>query len=98
MQIPPSCTLDEPGMREQRVRYANLARCVMRVRRETDALAVEFDDRLDIGMLEQVIAVERECCPFFRFSFDRSELRLRVTVEDPAMLPALGAIAHGFGN
>jgi hypothetical protein len=96
--IPASCTLDADGQREQRARYARLAESVEGLRRESDALVVEFGARLDFDALEQALAVERECCPFFRFSFDRPERRLRVTVEDPAMLPALGAIAHGFAG
>jgi hypothetical protein len=96
MQIPPSCRLDAAGMREQRARYANLAGSVTSYRRKADVLEIEFDDGLQIDMLEQLIAVERECCPFFRLSFDREGKRLRVTVDDPEMLPALEAIAHGF--
>jgi hypothetical protein len=96
--IPASCTLDEHGQREQRARYERLARSVEGFRREPDALVVEFASGLDVDALDEALAVERECCPFFRFSFDRPERRLRVTVDDPAMLPALGAIAHGFAG
>jgi hypothetical protein len=94
--IPASCTLDETGQREQRARYARLARTVERVRRESGALVVEFGPAVDFDALEEALAVERECCPFFRFAFDRQERRLRTTVDDSAMLPALDAIEHGF--
>ena len=57
---------------------------------------VEFDQSLDEGILQETLAAERECCPFFRFAFDPQRRGLRVTVDDPAMAPALEAIAHGF--
>jgi hypothetical protein len=92
----PSCTLDEAGQREQRARYARLARSVARVEREPEAVAVEFDQDLDPQTLEQTLAAERECCPFLAFAFDRHRRLLRVTVADADMLPALDAIARGF--
>jgi hypothetical protein len=97
MQVPPSCSLDEAGAREQRARYARLAGAVRRLVRETDSVEIEFGQDLDPELLEEALAVERECCPFFQFSFDRSEGRLLVTVADESMLPALDAIAYGFG-
>jgi hypothetical protein len=94
--IPASCALDEQGQLEQRARYARLAATVDRVRRESDALVIEFGPALEFDALDEALAVERECCPFFRFAFDRHGRRLRTTVDDPAMLPALDAIEHGF--
>ena len=96
MQVPPSCSLDEAGVSAQRARYARLAPSVGRVTREPGALLVAFDQSLDEGILQETLAAERECCPFFRFAFDPQRRGLRVTVDDPAMAPALEAIAHGF--
>jgi hypothetical protein len=97
MQLPPSCTLDDAGEHEQRVRYARLAKAVERVLRKPEAIEIDFDRDLDLQLLEETLAVERECCPFFQFEFDGHQRRLRVTVTDAEMLPALDAIAHGFG-
>jgi hypothetical protein len=94
--IPASCALDETGQRKQRARYASLAKSAERLRRETVALIVEFGPGLDPDRLEETLAVERECCPFFRFAFDPAGRELRVTVEDHRMLPALDAIEHSF--
>ena len=96
MKLPPSCTLDEAGASEQKTRYVRLAVSVERVVREPDAVVVDFDQSLDEATLRETLAVERECCPFFRFDFDPGGRGLRVTVDDPAMAPALEAIAHGF--
>jgi hypothetical protein len=48
-------------------------------------------------LLEQTLAIERECCPFFGFDFDASSRYLRVTVASAEQLPALDAIAHRLG-
>lgn len=91
----PSCALDGAGRSEQKARYARLAPSVTSVQRATEAVVIEFDPDLDREALEETLAVERECCPFLQFDFDRQR-RLRVTVADADMLPALDTIAHGF--
>ena len=96
--LPPSCALDEAGAVEQRERYARLAASVERLRRQPDSLVVEFDDEFDHRLLEETLAVERECCPFFRFAFNERDRQLRVTVADEATRPALDALAYGFGE
>jgi alkylmercury lyase len=93
----PRCTLDEAGRAVQKARYARLRPGVERVQRETDAVVIDFGDALDAETLEQTLVVERECCPFLEFELDRPGRRLRVTVHEAEMLPALDAIASGFG-
>jgi F420H(2)-dependent quinone reductase len=92
-----SCGLDEAGVREQRARYARLAPSVKRLKRELEALVLEFHEGFDRDTLDQALAVERACCPFFRFELEESERRLRTTVRDAEQLPALDAMAHAFG-
>ena len=93
----PTCALDEAGKREQRERYARLAPDVARAAREAEALIVDFREGFDRDALEEALAVERECCPFFQFEFDEGARRLRATVRDPDQLPALDALAHAIG-
>lgn len=93
----PSCALDEAGVREQRARYAGLAPSVTRLEREAEAVSIEFHEDFDREALDQALAVERECCPFFQFEFDESERRLRATVREADQLPALDAMAHALG-
>jgi len=88
----PSCGLDEAGLREQHDRYARLAPSVTRMEREPEAVSIEFAEGFDRGALERTLAVERACCPFFRFEFDESARRLRATVREPEQLPALDAM------
>lgn len=89
----PSCALNDAGRREQRTRYMRLGRSVVRLDRTPEAIVVEFDEHLDRETLEQALAVERECCPFFVFEFDEARRRLRITVGETEQLPALEAMA-----
>lgn len=92
----PSCALTDAGIREQRARYARLAPDT-RVQRESDAVIVEFREGFDRQALDEALAVERECCPFFQFAFDGSARRLVVTVRESEQLPALDAMAYAVG-
>jgi len=94
----PSCALDAAGVDDQRNRYALLAPSVARLAREPEALIIEFREGFDRETLEQALAVERICCPFFNFDFDEAERRLRTTVRDHDQLPALEALAHALGG
>jgi hypothetical protein len=93
----PTCALDEQGIRDQRTRYARLAPSVTQLEREPEAVNVEFAEEFDRATLEQALAVERQCCPFFQFRFDEAKRRLRITVRDAAQLPALDAMSHVLG-
>jgi hypothetical protein len=93
----PTCALDEAGMSEQRARYARLATSVTRLQREPEAMLIEFDQEFDRQALDEALAVERECCPFFQFAFDEQRRRLRVAVAATEQLPALDAMADAFG-
>ena len=97
MELPqiPTCALDEAGVRAQRARYARLAGDSERVGREGDALVVAFRPGYDRDLLDEALAVERECCPFFAFALEGRSLR--ITVRDAAQRPALDALAHAFG-
>ena len=57
---------------------------------------IEFREQFDRQMLEEALAVERQCCPFFLFEFDDSQRRLRATVREPEQLPALDAMARAL--
>ena len=90
------CSLDAAGMRAQRERYARVSGAITGSRRAPGELTVEFDPaRLDRGLLEQALAIERACCPFFVLRLDGATLRVRVA--EPHQEPALDAIAHLLG-
>lgn len=89
----PSCTLDEAGLAAQQRRSARLGPSVEDVAREGEAVLVGFKPGFDREALDELIAVERECCPSFGFGLDEERRRLRVTVSDSEFAPALDAIA-----
>ena len=92
----PHCRLDATGLHDQRARYARLAASVERVERADGELSVTFGRTLDRAALDEALAVERDCCPFFRLEFDERERRLRVGVDGAEHQPALDALAHAF--
>jgi hypothetical protein len=92
----PSCTLDADARRSQKERYRNLASSVIRVRRGIDVVLVDFDETVDSRTLQDVIAVERECCRWLRLDLDRVTRQLSVRTTDPDMRPALDAIRDAF--
>jgi hypothetical protein len=92
----PSCALDEQGLEGQRERRRRLAPAVALMKREEEMLVIDFAEGFDRQALEELIAVERECCPFFTFGFDESSRRLEVGVREPEAAPALEAIADAF--
>lgn len=92
----PSCALEEQGLEHQRERHRRLAPAVTLMKREREILVIDFAEGLDHQALEELIAVERECCPFFTFDFDESSRRLEVGVREPEAAPALEAIADVF--
>jgi hypothetical protein len=56
-------------------------------------LVVEFVDGFDREVLDEMVATERECCPFFDLAFDEDSRRLTVAVREPEHEPALAAIS-----
>jgi hypothetical protein len=90
----PSCALTEEGVQEQRARYARLASSVARVHSDAEVLEIEFSDAHDQELLDETLAVERECCPVFLF--EQTGQILRVTVRNPEQAPALDAFAQSL--
>jgi hypothetical protein len=88
-----SCALDEEGVKKQQGRHERLAPSVINLERPPEAVRFTFAEDFDRQALEELVRVEEECCPFFRFSFEDRERQLTVTVKEREMLPALEAIA-----
>jgi hypothetical protein len=88
----PSCTLDTDARAAQKARYREVGSAIRRVHREAAAVLVDFDATVNPTRLHDAVAIERQCCPFLCFDFDRVARRLTVTTADPALIPALDAI------
>jgi hypothetical protein len=93
----PSCALDEAGLQAQQARHARLAPSLISFERRGESVHFRFSEGCDRQALEEMVAVEQECCPFFDFAFDRARRELRVGVTEKEMLPALDAIASHLG-
>lgn len=91
----PSCSLDAAGMADQGGRYAELGHHVRDAVREPRALVAQFDEGVDLALLEETVAVERGCCSFF--AIEVQGLRLRIGVVEDLHIPALDAIADALG-
>jgi hypothetical protein len=92
------CQLDPGQLGGQRERYRRLAEQTREVRREDELLVVTFGEELDSQLLEETIAIERECCSFFVFDYSAAERRLTARVEPRDRFPALDALAYAFGG
>src|SRR4051812_25365392 len=93
----PSCSLSPAGLERQRARHARLAPDVVAARRSDLGLEIGFAAGYDREALAELVAVERECCPFFRLRIDEAERSLEVGVADAAHAPALDALAAALG-
>ena len=96
-QVTPACALDAEGMRLQGERYRRLAPAVESIRREGTRLTVRFGAGVDRAALDEAIAIERDCCPFFAIAFEPEARELTVSVEEPRLAGALDALAEPLG-
>jgi hypothetical protein len=89
-----ACSLQGAEIEEQRRRHEALGRSAAAVEREATAIHVRFGEALDRELLDEMIRVERDCCPFFLIEYDDAERCLSVAVDEPRMAPALDVIAE----
>lgn len=97
LPMAPSCALDQIAMRRQLERYRHAGQRARVVDRTRQCLTVDLDRQLDCEVIEEAIAVERECCPFFAIDWRAEQRRLTVSVTQPEHEPALEAIAFALG-
>jgi hypothetical protein len=89
-----SCSLDRDGRARQVARYAALAPSVVSVERGARALRVTFAEGYDRALLDETLAVERECCPFL--GIDTGERSLAISVEREDEAPMLDVFAEAL--
>lgn len=93
----PSCALDEAGLRSQLERYRRAGEGARLIERAPRRLVVDLHDHVDGSLIEQAVAVERECCPFFALDWEPAQRRLTVAVSHAEHERALDAIAFALG-
>ena len=89
------CSLGDDALAAQGARWRSLGEHVAGSERAPGELVIRFDASVDRALLEQTLAIERSCCPFFELALDGN--RLSVRVSDEEHLPALDAVAAGLG-
>jgi hypothetical protein len=97
LPMAPSCALDEDGLRSQHERYQHAGAGARLADRAQRRLALDLDEHVDPDVVGELLAVERECCPFFELRWEPDTRRLTVSVSDAEHEPALDAIAFALG-
>jgi hypothetical protein len=93
----PSCTLDACTAREQLRRYRLAGRGAVVRSRTTRRLTIGLAEGVDRTAVEELVAVEEACCPFFGIDWNPATRTLAVSVSRTQDEPALGAIAFALG-
>ncbi|MFI4985018.1 MAG: hypothetical protein ACHQAV_03405 [Solirubrobacterales bacterium] len=96
LPMTPSCALDETGLRLQLERYRRAGASARQVDRTGRRLAVDLDHAVDTKLVDGLVAIERECCPFFALDWEPDRRRLTVSVSQAEHEPALDAIAFAL--
>jgi hypothetical protein len=91
-----SCALPREGLDRQRERYARLAAQAEAVVREPRRVSVVFAPGYDAELLAELVAVERECCPFFALEVGDGRLSVSVSSDEDARM--LDAVAEALGT
>jgi hypothetical protein len=60
-------------------------------------LIVDLSDHVDPTLVEELLAVERECCPFLELGWEPKAQRLTVSVSNLEHQPTLDAIVFALG-
>jgi hypothetical protein len=89
---PADCTLDDRSLAMQLDRYRRLGRMAENIHASELEVQVTLAPDVDLDLVRETIAIERECCSFFRLDYDASEHRLSVALDDSARRDALRAL------
>ncbi len=90
---PASCALDETALAEQLGRYRAVGADSALVARDARRIVVDVGPRVPGALVDELVEVERGCCPFFELDWRPPGRRLTVAVRDVEHEPALSAIA-----
>jgi hypothetical protein len=94
--LPMACSLDEAALRSQLERYRTAGQDATIIERGPRRLIIGIGDQVPAGVVDELVAVERECCPFFGLDWEPAERRLTVSLPDSWHEPALEAIASAL--
>ena len=94
---PDSCTLDAEGGIAQAERYRRVGAGAELLASEPLAIVARLTESVDPKLVEELVAIERDCCPFFEIGWDEADRTLSFAVTKAEDGPALDAIAYALG-
>ena len=77
-----TCALDDQALAEQFGRFGEIGEHALWARRLPTELTVVLEADLDDDLLQQTLAVERACCPFFSLIWDDSTRQLTIAARE----------------
>jgi hypothetical protein len=77
-------------------RYQQAGAGARLIDRTPRSLVIDLDEQVDTQLVDETIAIERECCPFFTLDWEPERRRLTVAVSQAEHEPALDAIAFAL--
>jgi hypothetical protein len=89
--------LDAAGFGRQRERYRVAGEHARIIQQGTRHLVLRIGEQVPDGLVAELVAVERECCPFFTLAWKSDQRRLAVSISAAEHEPALEAIAAALG-
>jgi hypothetical protein len=95
--VAPSCSLSDLELRAQLARYRVIGDGAEVLEWSARRRAIRLARSVPEPVVERVVEVERQCCPFFGLSWDRASRRLTISVTARDQEPALDALAHALG-
>ena len=91
-----ACALDERGIQQQLKRYRELGRCATATERTPRRLTIELDERVGGQLVSELLATERECCPFLDLLWEPGPRRLTFAVSQAEHEPVLNGISKAL--
>ena len=95
--LPASCSLDQDGLDTQLERYRAAGNGAQVIEQSSRLLVLRVSDETPTAVIDELVTIERGCCPFFELGWDPDGRRLAVSVSWQEHEPALGAIACALG-
>jgi hypothetical protein len=80
-------------MRDQRDRYRTVGHASRIIEQDARHRVVRVADDVPDSVVDELITVERDCCPFFELRWDAAERLLSIAVASGEHEPALEAIS-----
>ena len=93
---PEGCSLTAEGLHDQLSRAQRLVPATVRVSRSRSGLSVAFGAEVDHGLVQELVAVEQECCSFLDLDYAADERLLQIGSDDPRGVEVIDRLEEVF--